>query len=69
MIKKLSIVIPTFNEEKTINKILDKVLSVNLINGIKKELIIVNDCSKDNTLQVLNEYCKNHYNADIKVFV
>jgi len=67
MIKKLSIVIPTFNEEKTINKILDKVLSVNLINGIKKELIIVNDCSKDNTLQVLNEYCKNHYNADIKV--
>lgn len=67
MITKLSIVIPAYNEEKTIHKILDKVLSVNLINGIKKELIIVNDCSKDNTLQVLNEYCKNNSDADIKV--
>jgi len=67
MITKLSIVIPAYNEEKTIHKILDKVLSVELVNGIKKELIIVNDCSKDATLQVLNDYCKTHSETDIKV--
>ena len=67
MISKLSIIIPAYNEEKTINKILDKVLAVSLINNIKKELIIINDCSKDATLQALNEYCENHKNEDIKV--
>lgn len=67
MFTKLSIVIPAYNEEKTIHNILDKILSVNLVNGIKKELIVVNDCSKDATLQVLNEYCKIHSDADIRV--
>ena len=67
MISKLSIVIPAYNEEKTISNILDKVIKVNLIAGIKKELIIVDDCSKDATLQVLNEYCKTHNKLDIKV--
>ena len=63
----LSIVIPAYNEDKTISDILDKVCSVNLIDNIKKELIVVNDCSKDATLQVLQEYCKKHSELDIKV--
>ncbi len=68
MITKLSIVIPTFNEEKTISSIINKICSVVLILNIKKEIIIVDDCSKDATLQVLNKYCKTHSDADIKIF-
>jgi glycosyltransferase involved in cell wall biosynthesis len=46
---KLSVIIPAFNEQATIYNILQKVSSVELINGIEKELVVVNDCSKDNT--------------------
>jgi len=56
VIKKLSIIIPAYNEEKTIGFILDKVKDVTLIRGIEKELIIVNDCSKDGTAQAIREY-------------
>ena len=47
---KLSIVIPVYNEEKTIHIILDKILEVNLIGDFQKELILVNDCSLDNSI-------------------
>jgi len=56
MIKKLSIIIPVYNEEESVHLILDKVLSVHLIDGIQKELIIVNDCSTDDTATVLEKY-------------
>lgn len=58
--KKLSIIIPVYNEEKTIHKILDKVLTVNLINHIEKEIVLVNDCSSDNSESVLLEYINHH---------
>ena len=45
----LSIVIPAYNEGPTIHFILDKVLAVQLPGGWTKEVIIVNDCSKDDT--------------------
>ncbi|HRE24858.1 MAG TPA: glycosyltransferase, partial [Bacteroidia bacterium] len=45
IVQKLSIIIPAYNEAATIHLILDKVLSVELLNNIKKEIIIVNDCS------------------------
>jgi glycosyltransferase involved in cell wall biosynthesis len=53
---KLSIVIPAYNEGKTIHLILDRVAAVQLINGITKEIIIVNDCSKDDTEQAIERY-------------
>jgi len=56
MIEKLSIVIPAYNEGNTIHLILDKVKSVNLINDIKKEIIIVNDCSTDATEEAILFY-------------
>lgn len=56
---KLSVIIPVYNEEKTIHLILDKIKSVQLLNGMTKELIIVDDCSKDNTYTKINEYIKN----------
>jgi glycosyltransferase involved in cell wall biosynthesis len=55
-ITKLSIVIPAYNEERTIHLILDKIAAVQLPNGIEKEVILVNDCSKDNTQQAIEAY-------------
>lgn len=54
---KLSIIVPIYNEEKTITKILNKLLKVNL--GIKKEIIIVNDGSTDNSKEVIENYLKS----------
>jgi glycosyltransferase involved in cell wall biosynthesis len=54
-ISKLSIVIPAYNEARTIHFILDKIKKVSLVNDIAKEVIIVNDCSTDDTeLAILN---------------
>jgi glycosyltransferase involved in cell wall biosynthesis len=68
MISKLSIVIPAYNEEKTISIILDKVISIELTNNISKEIIVVNDCSKDGTKEALEKYCNEHKEYDIKTF-
>lgn len=65
---KLSIVIPAYNEETTIHQILDKVLEVSLIQNIKKEIIIVNDCSKDKTKDVLEKYIASHSAYDFVLF-
>ena len=62
---KLSIVIPAYNEERTIQIILDKVRSVELIGKVSKEIIVVNDCSKDDTEAKVLEY-KNAY-PNIKI--
>ncbi len=56
MIKKLSILIPAYNEGKTIHLILDKIKEVKLVNDIEKEIIIVNDCSGDNTVEAIEAY-------------
>lgn len=61
----LSIIIPAYNESATIHLILDKVLQVNLIAGIKKELVIVNDFSTDNTSEVVKKYIDDHNDTDI----
>lgn len=52
----LSIVIPAYNEGPTIHFILDKVRDVNLPANIQKQVIIVNDCSSDNTEEAIQKY-------------
>lgn len=52
----LSIVIPAYNEGPTIHNILNKVKAVVLAGDLKKEVIIVNDCSKDNTEESILAY-------------
>ena len=59
MIKKLTIIIPAYNEENTIVKILNKVTSVNLINDISKQILIVDDFSSDRTKEIVNKYIKD----------
>lgn len=56
MNQKLSIVIPVYNEAKTINFILDKIKEVELLNNMSKEIIVIDDCSTDNSLKTLNDY-------------
>lgn len=55
-IQKLSIIIPAYNEEATIPLILDKVSEVELSGNIAKEIIIVDDCSIDDTKLMVQEY-------------
>ncbi len=52
----LSIIIPAYNEGPTIHRILDKVKAVVLVGNIAKEIVIVNDCSKDNTEESILAY-------------
>lgn len=66
-ITKLSIVIPAYNEERTIHLILDKIKSVQLPRGIQKELVIVNDFSTDDTLGAIEKYRSS--NADLPISV
>ena len=67
-IKKLSIVIPAYNEAATIHLILNKVKAVNLAQGISKEVIIVNDCSKDATEDAIQRYMSENPDLDIQYF-
>jgi len=53
MINKISIIIPAYNEESTISIIVDKIINLALIDNIKKEIIIVNDSSTDNTDKIV----------------
>ena len=52
----LSIVIPAYNEGRTIHRILNKIKAVVLLEGMQKEVIIVNDCSRDNTEDAILKY-------------
>ncbi len=58
--KTLSIIIPAYNEAKTIHLILDRVYTVDLIHNLQKEVILVNDCSTDGTEEVLLNYKVAH---------
>ncbi len=52
--KKISIIIPCYNEEKSIEDLLKKVNDVKLEN-VEKEVIVIDDCSKDNSRAVLEK--------------
>lgn len=67
MIKKLSIVIPAYNEARTIHLILDRIKNVQL-NGIEKEVILVNDFSTDSTEEAILTYSKNNPSLTINYY-
>jgi glycosyltransferase involved in cell wall biosynthesis len=68
LFNKLSIVIPAYNEGPTIHFILDKLQRVSLLNNIEKEIIIVNDCSKDNTEEAVKNYMAQNPSLNIQYF-
>ncbi len=68
MSRKLSVIIPVYNEEGTIKEILKKVCDVKLIAGFQKEIIIVNDCSDDNSEAEIKQFIANNPQENIKYF-
>jgi glycosyltransferase involved in cell wall biosynthesis len=67
-LSKLSIVIPVFNEERTIENILNKIYQVELHDNISKEFIIVNDCSIDKTDTIIRKYIEDNPHITIMYF-
>jgi glycosyltransferase involved in cell wall biosynthesis len=64
----LSIVMPAYNEERTIHLILDKIKQVQLLNGMQKEVLITNDCSKDDTKGAIQRYMAANPDLYIRYF-
>jgi glycosyltransferase involved in cell wall biosynthesis len=65
-ISTLSIVIPVYNEEATISRILSTISQVELVKGIQKEVIVVNDCSTDKTREAITEFIDTHHSLNIR---
>jgi glycosyltransferase involved in cell wall biosynthesis len=68
MSQLLSVVIPAYNEARTIHLILDKIKSVVLMNNLRMEIIIVNDCSTDTTIDAIHNYQAANPDFPIKLF-
>jgi glycosyltransferase involved in cell wall biosynthesis len=64
--RKLSIVIPAYNEGKTIHLILQKIATVQLIHGVEKEIILVNDCSNDDTESAILQFISDNPTMDVQ---
>jgi glycosyltransferase involved in cell wall biosynthesis len=65
MAQTLSILIPVFNEERTVRKLLDRVSQVQFIGGVKTQLVVVNDCSTDNTDAEVRAFIAAHPGLDV----
>jgi glycosyltransferase involved in cell wall biosynthesis len=65
---KLSIIIPAYNEENTIQTILEKIRTVELIGNVTKEMIVVNDCSKDLTEEKVLAYQSQYPDLEISYY-
>jgi dolichol-phosphate mannosyltransferase len=61
----LSFVIPAYNEQKTLEQIVDKILQTPFEPHVSNEIIIVNDCSTDSTLTVANSLASLHPNIRV----
>lgn len=62
----ISIIIPAYNEGRTIHLILDRVRQAELIDGIAKEVIVVNDFSKDDTEEAVLRYQSSHPEMNLR---
>lgn len=63
---KLSIVIPVYNEGSTIHLILDRIKKVELAGSVRKQIILVNDCSTDNTRDSIERYMSENPELEIR---
>jgi len=56
IVKALSIIIPVYNEASTIHQVLERVCSVQLVNQIEKEIIVIDDGSTDNSAEIIKNF-------------
>ena len=68
MKKTLSIIIPVYNEENTIVSILEALEKVTLIGELQKEIIMVDDCSTDNSKSIIIKYITDNPKINAKYF-
>jgi glycosyltransferase involved in cell wall biosynthesis len=66
-INTLSIIVPVFNEARTIHQILDLLRGLELVQGIGKEIILVNDCSSDNSAEVIQAYMARYPEFNLRL--
>ncbi len=64
----LSVVIPVYNEERTIEGLLDRVLAVELMYGYQLEIILVNDCSSDDSAKIIAAYIESHTEVPMRLY-
>jgi glycosyltransferase involved in cell wall biosynthesis len=65
---KLSIIVPAYNEERTILRVLDKLRTIELIGGFQREIVVVNDCSSDNTEGMVKQFISENPQVEISYF-
>ncbi len=65
---KLSIVIPVYNEEKSIQNLLQKICDLKLVNNFEKEILVINDCSSDSTEEKIFEFMRSDDETLIRYF-
>lgn len=56
----LSIIVPTFNDGKTLSIVLKRIAELRLIAGISKEIIIIDDCSTDQSESIIESFIHTH---------
>ena len=64
--KTLSIIIPAYNEARTLFALLEKVYRTRLIENIQKEIIVINDCSKDETEAEIQRFIATYPDCPIQ---
>lgn len=66
-IRTLSIIIPAYNEASTITQILNKVIEAPLPNSIKKEILVIDDCSTDDTGHKVKQIQRNTQGGEVRI--
>ena len=58
--KKLSIIVPVYNEINTLEIIIKKLVNLTLYNNVNKEVIIIDDFSSDGSAEIIKKYGDNY---------
>src|SRR5208283_4586141 len=66
-VERLSVLIPVYNEEEFIQELLARVLAAPLPAGLARELIVVDDCSTDDSAAAVEEFIAAHPGALIRL--